>query len=412
MQTGLPAAEAQQIILEAVSTLPAEVCAATSAHGRILAEAVVSKRALPPWSVSAMDGYALHAADLDSKDALEVVRENAAGSVPGDPILPGQAVRIFTGGPLPPGADAVARQEDTEAGDGRVRLAVSVPSGDNVREAGEDIAVGDCVLEPGTRLGAAALGVLASVGRSTVSVVQAPRVSLLSSGDELIEPDGDAARGRIVSSNSYSLSAQVDEAGGVPLYTGIAADTPEALEGMLRAAMTSHVIVSSAGVSVGDRDYVRPVLEGLGCELVFWGVKIKPGFPLVFGRFGECGPFVFGLPGNPVSAMVTFEEFVRPALLKMGGHTRLFRPRVRARLAKSLRKAAGRMHLVRVTLERRGDEIVATSTGNQSSGVLRSMAKAQGLLIFPADAEALEEGAHAEVQLLDPAFLAEIDSGL
>ncbi len=413
MRTGLDAREAQRIILEAVQTLPPEVCAAALARDRVLAEAVVSARRLPPWAVSAMDGYALHGCDLEaSGSTLRVTQEVAAGAPPGAPLQPGETARIFTGAPVPPDAAAVVRQEDTERRDDGVVVTVGVKAGENIRDAGEDIEVGDRALVEGTPLGPAALGVLASVGRSTVSVVQRPRVALLSSGDELIEPDGDPGVGRIVSSNSYSLAAQTQAAGAEPIYAGIAADTPEALETMLRASLDHHVIVSSAGVSVGDRDYVRPVLDRLGCELIFWGVKIKPGYPLVFGRFGDTGPLVFGLPGNPVSAMVTFEQFVRPALLKMAGERALFRPRVRARLGERLTKGAGRLHLVRVVLERSGAEIVATSTGNQSSGVLRSMARAQGLLIFPAEATELAAGDTAEVQVLDPRVLATEDSGL
>lgn len=413
MRRGLEAAEAQQTILEAAQRLPAEVCLAAQAQDRILAEAIVSTRRLPPWAVSAMDGYALHGADLEPcSKGLLVTQEIAAGAAPAGALSPGEAARIFTGAPIPPDTAAVVRQEDTQWQSERLVVGVSVKAGENVREAGEDIDVGDEVLGTGTHLGPAALGVLASVGRTTVAVFQRPRVALLSSGDELIEPDGDPGIGRIVSSNSYSLAAQARDAGAEPIYTGIAADTPEALEAMVRAAMTSHVIVSSAGVSVGDRDYVRPVLEALDCELMFWGVKIKPGFPLVFGRFGESGPLVFGLPGNPVSAMVTFEQFVRPALLKMAGHQTLHRPRLRARLTERLTKSPGRLHLVRVTLERRGEDVFATSTGNQSSGVLRSMARAQGLLIFPAEADLLESGAEAEVQVLDTSFLAAASSGL
>jgi len=261
------------------------------------------------------------------------------------------------------------------------------------------------------RLGPAALGMLASLGRSHVAVHQRPRVAILSGGDELIEPDGDPSGGRIVASNSYSIAAQCREAGAEPIYLGIARDHPDELERFVRAGLGAHVLVTSAGVSVGDRDYVRPVLEKLGCEIVFWGVTIKPGFPLVFGRFQDRGPLVFGLPGNPVSAMVTFEEFVRPALRKLAGHAAWFRPRIEAVLGEPLRKTVGRLHLVRVRLERRDGRVVATSTGNQSSGVLRSMALAQGLLVFPADATELPKGAVVQVQVLDEDFLAAADAG-
>jgi molybdopterin molybdotransferase len=248
---------------------------------------------------------------------------------------------------------------------------------------------------------------LAALGRSVVSVHQRPRVAILSTGDELVEPDESIAGGRIVSSNSYSLAAQCCELGAEPVYLGIARDTPEDVERLFRAGLGADVLISSAGVSVGDRDYVRAVLEKLGCELIFWGVNIKPGYPLAFGRFERnTGPLVFGLPGNPVSAMMTFEQFVRPALRKLIGHRNLFRPTVRVKLAESFRKNAGRLHFIRVALERRGDEVFARSTGNQSSGVLRSMTRAQGLLVFPADATELAEGESATVQVIDAEFFA------
>jgi molybdopterin molybdotransferase len=420
MRTNLPAAEALRLVLDAASPLPAERCATADALGRVLVEAVASSRALPPFDVSAMDGYAVRAADLATAPlALPVAFEMAAGSRPERALAPKSAARIFTGAPLPPGADAVVRQEDVEADAESARFGAAVPVGENVRPAGEDVRAGEIVLEPGTRLGPAALGMLASLGRSVVAVHQRPRVAILSGGDELIEPDGDPSGGRIVSSNSYSIAAQCREVGAEPVYLGIARDRPEELERLLRAGLTAHVVVSSAGVSVGDHDYVRPVLEKLGCELVFWGVAIKPGYPLVFGRFVRSpldpsgdGPLVFGLPGNPVSAMVTFEQFVRPLLRKLAGHRSWFRPRIEARLAERLRKPAGRMHLVRVRLERRGDAVVATPTGNQSSGVLRSMALAHGLLVFPAEATELAAGAAVSVQVLDADVLAAPDAGL
>jgi len=263
------------------------------------------------------------------------------------------------------------------------------------------------VLEPGCVLAAAHAGLLASLGRSIVAVHQRPRVAILSSGDELVEPDGDVAGGRIVSSNSYTLAAQCREEGADPVYLGIAGDTPEALEARFRGGLRADVIVSSAGVSVGDRDHVRDVLAKLGCELRFWGVRIKPGYPLAFGRLsGDPGALVFGLPGNPVSAMVTFEQFVRPALRKMVGHRSLFRPVVRVRVGERLAKKPGRLHFVRVELSREGDAIVARSTGNQSSGVLTSMVHGHGLLVFPAEAHELRPGDEATVQVLDEGFLA------
>jgi molybdopterin molybdotransferase len=288
-----------------------------------------------------------------------------------------------------------------------VRVGVEVRPGENVRRAGEDVRAGDRVLEAGAVLGPAELGLLASLGRSHVAVVQRPRVAILSGGDELVEPDGAPGEGRIVASNSYAIAAQCREAGAEPSLLGIARDTPEDLERLLRAGLHADVLVSSAGVSVGDHDHVRPVLEKLGCRLAFWGVQMKPGYPLAFGRFeGERGPLVFGLPGNPVSAMVTFELFVRPALRKMAGRRAWFRPTEDAILAETLRKGPGRTHFVRVELEREGAVLRAAPTGNQSSGVLRSMVLAQGLLVFPAEERELAAGARVRVLVLDPEFFA------
>ena len=303
-------------------------------------------------------------------------------------------------------------QEDTEAAGARVRFFAAPAPGEHVRAAGEDVRAGETVLEAGTRLGPAHLGLLASLGRSFVPVHRRPRVAILSGGDELVEPDQDAAGGRIVASNAWSLAAQCAEAGAFATNLGIARDTPAELERGLRAGLASDVLLSSAGVSVGDHDHVRPVLEKLGCRLVFWGVEMKPGYPFTFGRFEEgVGPLVFGLPGNPVSALVTFEQFVRPALLRLMGRRTLARPLLRVQVGETLRKKAGRLHFVRVTLAREGERLVARSTGNQSSGVLRSMALAQGLLVFPAAATELAAGSSADVQLLDADVLAAPEPG-
>lgn len=416
MRSGISAAEASRIILETTPRLGAEIVAVTEALGRVLAEPVVSGRVLPPADNSAMDGYALRAADTvtaaaDRPGALRVVYEVAAGGAAPRPLAAGEAARIFTGAPTPPGCDAVVRQEDAEREGDRIELRAPVPVGQNVRRAGEDVQEGERVLEPGVRIGPGPLGLLTSLGRSFVAVHRRPRVAVLSGGDELVEPDGDVRGGRIVSSNSYSISAQCREIGAEPSYLGIARDAPEDIERRLRGGLSADVIVSSAGVSVGDRDYVRGVLEKLGCRMHFWGVNIKPGYPLAFGQLGpdaagEPGPLVFALPGNPVSAMVTFEQFARPALLKMAGHVRLHRPTLRAVLGETLRKAEGRMHFVRVRLARDGDAVRAAPTGSQSSGVLKSMAQADGLLIFPAQATELVAGAEVTVQVLDEGFLA------
>ncbi|MFK7895011.1 MAG: gephyrin-like molybdotransferase Glp [Myxococcota bacterium] len=409
MREGLTVDEAQTLILEATSVLGAETLSASEAAGRVLAEPIVSTRQHPPADCSAMDGYAVHRDDLvgasEANPArLPVVFEVAAGGQAERALAPGEAARIFTGAPLPPGADTVVRQEDTQSEAGQVAIIVDPPAREHVRDAGEDFKVGDSLIAPGSVMGAAHLGVLASVGRSIVSVVQRPTVAILSGGDELVEPDQPADAGQIVSSNSYTLAAQCREIGAQPIYLGIAEDRPESIETRLRAGLRADVIVSSAGVSVGDHDHVRDVLEKVGCTLRFWGVLMKPGYPLAFGVIEETGTLVFGLPGNPVSTAVTFEEFVRPALRKMMGHENVHRPVIRARLTDSLRKKAGRLHFVRVTLERSADGVRATPTGNQSSGVLTSLIRGQGLAVFPVDATELEAGSEVDVQVLDPGF--------
>jgi molybdopterin molybdotransferase len=417
VRTDVTASEALRLILEATPALAAETVAFPEALSRVLAESVVAGRDLPPASNSAMDGYAVRTADLAGASAqrpvrLQVAFEVAAGGAATRAVGAGEAARILTGAPLPPGADSVVRQEDTARDARSVLVRVAPRLRDNVRERGEDVRSGDRVLEPGAVIGPAEVGMLAALGRGVVAVRQRPRVAILSGGDELVEPDGDVSGGRIVASNSYSIAAQCREVGASPSYLGIASDDPVDLERRFRAGLRADLLISSAGVSVGDRDYVRPVLEKLGCELVFWGVKIKPGFPLVFGRFpaGE-GPLVFGLPGNPVSAMLTFEQFVRPALLKMSGHRVWFRPLLRATLGERLQKSAGRLHFVRVALERKGDQVIARSTGTQSSGALRSMTLATGLLIFPAEQTVLNPGDSASVQVLDRSFFDSSEPG-
>lgn len=430
MRTGIAADEALRSVLAEAAPLPAELVEAGAALGRVLAAPVAARRTLPPADCSAMDGYALRAADVAEAGpgravCLRVSSEVAAGGRAA-PLGPGEAARIFTGAPLPRGADAVVPQEQAEAlaAAGQVRIAVAAPPGAHIRRAGEDVRAGDEVLAAGARLGPGQIGMLAALGRTLAAVHRRPRVALLSSGDELVEPDGDVSGGRIVSSNAYALAAQCREAGALPINLGIARDDPEALAALLRAGLEADVLVSTAGVSVGDHDHVRPVLAALGCRLVFWGVRVKPGYPVAFGIFdgapadgapgaapgagpGRRGPLVFALPGNPVSAMVSFEQLVRPVLLRMGGHRNLSRPLLRAELGETLRKSAGRLHYVRVRLSREGGRILARSTGNQSSGALHSMTLADGLLIFPEAATELLKGSEARVQLLDPGILCE-----
>ena len=409
MQRNLTVAEAQDCILAAVLPLPPETVAVAEADGRVLAESVLSTRLLPPADCSAMDGYAVHSAAVREASAsapsvLPVAFEVAAGAVADCPLKQTEAARIFTGAPVPPGADAVIMQEHVEVAGEVIRITAPVASGSHIRRAGEDLQIGDRVLSAGSEVRPATIGLLASLGRSVISVIRRPRVAILSSGDELVEPDGDIDGGRIVASNSYTLKALCREVGAEPIYLGISRDRPEDLEAHIRAGLSADCIVTSAGVSVGDHDHVKDVLAKLGCEISFWGVQMKPGHPMVFGRFPAGGPFMFGLPGNPVSAAVTFEQFVRPALRRLLGFKNCFRPTLRARLRTPLQKRPGRLTFVRVELERIDGEIWASSTGNQSSGVFRSMIEAQGLLVFPGPESELAEGDSVTVQIVDPGF--------
>jgi molybdopterin molybdotransferase len=416
MREGLTVDEAGSVILAATPRLAAETISAAEAAGRVLAEPIDSTRRHPPADCSAMDGYAVRRADLEAASversvSLPVVYEVPAGGRAERRLETGEAARIFTGAPLPPGADAVVQQEDTRASAGHVEILVAPRPRAHVRDGGEDFEIGDRLIEAGSVLGAAHLGVLASIGRTIVSVHQRPSVAILSSGDELVEPDRSADSGQIVSSNSYTLAAACREIGAQPSYLGIAGDRPEELEDRFRAGLRADVIVSSAGVSVGDHDHVRAVLEKLGCKLRFWGVLMKPGYPLAFGVIESTGALVFGLPGNPVSAAVTFEEFVRPALRKMMGHRALYRPMLRARLTEKLTKRAGRLHFVRVSLDLRDGELMATPVGNQSSGVLTSMIRGDGLAVFAAESEELDVGQKIDVQVLSSDFFDQTERG-
>ncbi len=413
MRTGISVAEALETVLAgAPHPLPEERVSWDEAQNRVLAQDVRATRTLPAADCSAMDGYALRSADLAGAHAgapreLPCGFEVAAGAQPARALQPGEAARIFTGAPLPEGADVVVRQEDVEVRGAVVRFSAEAAPGENVRRAGEELRAGETALPAGAVLGPAEIGTLASLGRTVAPVHRRPRVALLSSGDELVEPDGELGVGRIVASNSYMLAAQCREAGAEPINLGIARDTPQDLERLFRAGLSADLLVSSAGVSVGDHDHVRPVLQKLGCRFAFFGVQMKPGYPLTYGVFEAHGDVpVFGLPGNPVSAMVCFEQFVRPLLLRLAGRRVLARPLLRAVLTRPLRKASGRMHFVRVRLAREAGRTLATPTCNQGSGALHSMVRSDGLLIFDAEASRLEEGAEARVQLLNPDLLA------
>jgi len=375
--------EALDEILSRVKPLPTERVPLMAALGRALAEPIVSGREIPPWANSSMDGYAVRAADTArSPVRLNVVDTVTAGMMPSRSLGAGEAIRIFTGAPLPAGADAVIPQEDTDATDGHVTLKASVTTGAYVRPRGEDLRVGDAVLVPGVALGPAEIGLLATLGHSQVLVHRQPRVAILSTGNELAELGREPGPGQIPNTNSYSLFAQVIEAGAAPMNLGIASDRLESIEERLRWGESADVLLSSAGVSVGDLDLVKTALTRAGAELHLWQVSMRPGKPITFGSLGQRA--VFGLPGNPVSAMVTFELFVRPALRRLAGFTAIHRMRLSARALTPIPNPGSRRGYLRVTLER-GREWGARLTGDQGSAILTSMVRADGLAVVAGD---------------------------
>jgi molybdopterin molybdotransferase len=367
------------------------------ALGRVLAEPVVSRREIPPWANSSMDGYAVRAEDTGGGVVLSVVGRVEAGALPARPIGPGEAMRIFTGAPLPAGADSVVPQEDVEANDGHIALRAAVDHAAYVRPRGEDVRVGDRVLEAGTLLTAAEIGLLATLGHAQVHVRRRPRVAILSTGNELADLGSEPGPAQIPNTNTYSLMAQVLEAGAEPLNLGVAPDRLDAIEARVRSARDADVLVSSAGVSVGELDLVREALVRAGAELHLWKVSMRPGKPITFGSLGAR--HVFGLPGNPVSAMVTFELFVRPALFKMAGRRRLTRPRLRVRALEPVHNPGSRRGYLRVQLEAGGQGLGARLTGEQGSAILRSMVAADGLAVLGPDT-VVQTGGDLEVIVL------------
>ena len=398
----LSVSAAQAIVLQHAASLGAERVKLEASLGRVLAEDVRANRDQPPYDVSAMDGFALRSADLLAPPTpLNVIEDIKAGDKPTQTVGAGQCARIMTGAPVPPGADAVIRVEDTrELPDGRVEILRSVTPGNDIRRRGEGMRDGLVVLTAGSEITPGVIGVLATVKAAQVAVYRRPRVAILSTGNELEGLDEPINPDKIPNSNSYALMAQVQALGIEPVLLGIARDDAQELAGFLKCGLEFDVLLVSGGSSVGVHDHVRPTLEALGVSMHFWRVEMRPGHPVAFGTTDKT--LVFGLPGNPVSSMVCFEQFVLPALRRMTGSARLFRRTLRAKLAHPVSIRPGRTEFVRVVLSRDdAGEFVATSTGTQSSGALISMAQADGLLIVPATSSGIAEGEWATVQLLD-----------
>jgi molybdopterin molybdotransferase len=391
--------EARGLILDATRPLGSERVQLLDAAGRALAEDFHAPWDLPRYDNSAMDGFAVCAADAAAQAELLVTGYNPAGGTDLPPVEPGCAVKIMTGAAIPPGCDLVVPFEETEEFDGRVRLLTTLQVRDHIRFRGEDITAGARVLPAGTRLRPPEINLLASFGQALVPVFRRPRVAILSTGDELVELGAPLTEGRIINSNALSLAAAVRDAGGEPLLLGIARDTLESHLEKLAEGLTAEVLITSAGVSAGDRDLVRDVLAELGVEQQFWKVDIKPGRPTAFGVKGNA--LVFSLPGNPVSTMVTFEMFVRPALRKLQGLTPAIRPYVKALLAEPFRKRPGRTQLLRVQLRSEHGRLLASSAGDQNTGILSTMLRANGIAVLPADRDRFEAGDEVEVLPLD-----------
>ncbi|HEY7033001.1 MAG TPA: gephyrin-like molybdotransferase Glp [Thermomicrobiales bacterium] len=406
--------EARDKILAAFAPLPAVAVPIVEALGLVLAEEIVAASPVPPFPNSAMDGYAVRASDTAGASVqgplhLRVVGEAPAGYAPTRNVEPGTAVRIMTGAPVPDGADAVVRFEETDEGDratapdrragDTVAVRRTARPGENVRPAGEDVAAGDRVLAAGTAVRPAEIGVLAALGRDWVAVHRRPRVAILATGDEIVDAGSELGPGQIRNSNSPLVAALVRRCGGDPILLGVARDTTAELRAKLAEAKQADLIVTSGGVSRGDYDVVKDVLQTAG-RVDVWQVRIRPGKPLAFGRIG--GVPLIGLPGNPVAAAVAFEQFARPALRKLLGHRNLGIPIVQARLLDRIDNPGGRRHFVRVRVEADAPGgYVARVAGSQGAGVLTSLLLANGLLVVPEDLAVAEPGTVLPVQMLD-----------
>ena len=396
--------EAVAEIVRGIQPRPVERVALLESLGRVLAKEANATYTLPQWDNSAMDGYAVRAVDIEGATTaapivLPVLETIAAGAFASRALRPGETMRIMTGAPLPEGADTVVRVEDTDGGIERVSIRNARDARKNIRPRGEDFREGATVMTTGTPLAAAQLGVLASLGYSQVDVYRRPVVAIAGSGDELVDLDqfDEVLAGRkIVASNRYTLDALVRQAGGIPQNLGNARDTPQSLRAVLEQSRGSDLLVTSAGASVGEFDYTRQVLESLGAELRFWRVRMRPGAPLGFGTLDGM-PWI-GLPGNPVSAMVTFELFARPVIRRMLGHTRLFRRPVSAVLEEPVSIGAKLMHFLRAVTRVNEDGVLSVRlTGPQGSGILTSMSQANALLVVPEDRSRVDAGERLNV---------------
>jgi molybdopterin molybdotransferase len=392
--------DAQKTILEYITPLETEKVSLFQGLNRVTPEDHIAPWDIPAADNSAMDGFAFSYAAL-SGNRLRVTGFLPAGKVGLVPVPSGEAVKIMTGAPIPPGCDTVVPIEDVEEDGEWIRFTSTVKAGSHVRKRGEDIRRGNVVIPAGSLLRPQEIGMLSAMGTTAPAIYRRARVAVLATGDELLEPGSAPAPGKIINSNSYSMAAQVLDTGGDPVLLGIAPDTLDATCDKIKAGLNADMLVITGGVSVGDRDFVKEAIEKLGGSVTFWKVNIKPGKPLAFAMLQ--GKPVFALAGNPVGAMVAFELFVRPAILKSMGHRRLFRPVVKALLQEPAANKGERPHLVRGVVSLRDDRYYVSTTGNQSSGRLSSMIQGNGLIrLAPETLHAA--GEEVEVLLLDRWF--------
>lgn len=407
--------QAQEIILQHVQRLKSESVPIKQSMGRVLSEDVISNRNHPPCNISAMDGYAIRFADVKgaTKDApviLKVVDDIRAGSRPACVVRKGEASMIMTGAPVPNGSDAVIRVEDTsrrshkgrharQAHPETVDIQTEVPPGNNIRLMGENLKLGDIVLNAGAIIRPAEVGILSMVKKAQVPVYRPPTVAILATGDELEALDEPLNPEKIPNSNTYSTMAQIQALGIEPALLGIARDTPEHLEEKLRQGLQYDVLIVTGGVSVGHHDFVRPTLKELGILMHFWRVAMRPGHPMAFGTGLKTK--VFALPGNPVAGMVCCEQFVVPAVRKMMGFEQLYRPTVEATVTRDIKDRIGRMHFMRALLSGEENHLRVESVGAQGSGILMSMVRANALMIVPAACDHVPAGSRVRVQLPD-----------
>lgn len=398
--------QAKKIILSTIKPMGPEIVTLRDALERVLAENVYSRIDVPGFDNSAMDGFALRSCDSiraskDKPKILQVIEDIKAEDVPKKVLRENQVARIMTGAMIPKGADCVVMVEETKSVVSKeyIKIFRQIKTGENIRKKGEDIKKGERILEKGRLINAADIGILASIGKSKVKVVKRPKVSILATGDEIVDVDEELTAGKIRSSNSYTLYGQIINSGGIPEDLGIARDKPQDLEKKIRLGLNCDIMLTSGGVSVGDFDLVKDTLKNLGTDFKFWKVRMRPGKPLAFGLIK--GIPVFGLPGNPVSSMISFEVFVRPAILKMLGQRNNSHKEITATLGQDLKKKKGLMYFLRAKTFWEDGAYQTRTIGSQGSAVLKSMSLANSIIILPEEEELIKKGSKVKVRFLE-----------